>query len=102
DVIEHPQALHQLGGIVKEGQRLPHRLLEHFMDVEPVVADLKDAALVARAFALVADQLDIGEKLHLHGDRAIALAGLASSAWDIERKMSRGVAAFGGFACGGE
>ena len=72
------------------------------MDVEAVVADLQDAALVARALALLADQLHVGQKLHLHGDGAIALAGFAAPAGNVEREMAGGVAALFGLARGGE
>ena len=63
------------------------------MNVQTLVADFEDAALVARALALLADQLDIGQKLHLDGDRAIALAVFAAAAGDVEGEMARRVAA---------
>ena len=58
--------------------------------------------LIARALALLADQLHVGQKLHLHGDRAVALAGFAAAARNVEGKMAGGVAALLGFASGGE
>ncbi len=72
------------------------------MDVAAVVADIQNAALVARALALVADQLDIGQELHLDGDGAVALAGLAAAAGDVEGEMAGGVAAPLGLFGGGE
>ena len=74
-------------------QRLLDRQIEDFVDVLAVIANLEDLGLVARAFALLADQLDIGEKLHFDGDRAVALADLASAARNVEREMAGGVAA---------
>ena len=87
---------------LEERDGLVHGQLQHFVNVQPVVADVEDAALEARAFALVADQLDIGQKLHLHRDGAVALAGFAASARNVEREMAGGVAALFGFARGGE
>ena len=49
--------------------------------------------LEARAFAFVADQFDVGQELHLHRHRAVALAGFAAAAGNIEGKMARRVAA---------
>ena len=77
----------------EECQRLAHGQLQHLVDVEPVVADVEDAALEARAFALLADQLDVGQELHLDGDGAVALAGFAAAAGDVEREVAGGVAA---------
>ena len=58
------------------------------MNVLALVANLEHLRLVARAFAFVADQFDVGEKLHFDGDRAIALAVLAAAAGNVEGKMS--------------
>src|SRR6185369_16321356 len=58
------------------------------MNILPVITDLQNLRLVARAFALFTDQFDIGEKLHLHSDRAITLTGFATATGYIEREMS--------------
>ena len=87
---------------MEEVDRLAHGELQHFVDVQAVVPDLEDAALEARAFALFADQFDVGQELHLDRDGAIALAGFAAAAGNVEREMSGGVAALFGFAGGGE
>ena len=76
--------------------------LQNFVDVQAVVFDLEDAGLEAGALALLANQLDIGQKLHLHRDGAIALAGFAAPSWNVERKVAGGVAALFGVARGGE
>ena len=79
-----------------------HGELQRLVDIESVVANLEDAALVARALALFAHQLDVGQELHLDGHRAIALADLAAPARDVEREVSGGVSALLRFARGGE
>ncbi len=61
-----------------------HRERQHFMNVEALIANFQYAALVARAFALVADQFHVRQKLHLDGHRAVSLAGFAAAAGDIE------------------
>ena len=71
--------------------------MQHFVDILVAVADFEDAALEARAAAFFADQLDVGQKLHLDGDGAVALAGFAAAAGNVERKMSGGEAAAFGF-----
>ncbi len=60
--------------------RLAYRELQHFVDIQIVVANLQDAALVARTLALFADQFHVGQELHLHRHRAIALAHFAAAA----------------------
>ena len=87
---------------MEELHRLAHRQLQHFVDVQAVVLDLQDAALVARAFALFADQLHVGQKLHLDRHRAVALARLAAAARDVERKVPGRVAALLRLPRGGE
>ena len=57
------------------------------MDIPAVVMNPQDFRLIARPLALLADQFDIGEKLHLHGDRTVALAGIAAASRNIERKV---------------
>ena len=102
DIVQHLQALHQARRRVEEVHRLAHRELQHLVDVQTVVANIQNAALVARALALFADQFHVGQELHLHRDRAIALAGFAAAARNVERKVARRVAALLGFARGGE
>ena len=58
------------------------------MDVQAVIADIEHAWLVARAVAFLADELDVGEELHLDGHGAVALAGFAASAGNVEREMA--------------
>src|SRR5580658_7815633 len=63
------------------------------MDIQPLITNIENGALEARAFALFAQQLHVGQKLHLYCDRAVSLAMLAASAGDIERKVATIVAA---------
>src|SRR6185369_6652458 len=54
---------------------------------------LERFAVVALALALVALDIDVGQKVHLDLDDAVALAGLAAPALDVEREAARQVAA---------
>src|SRR6266566_7357282 len=72
------------------------------MDVLALVADLEYLRLEACPFALLADQLHIGQELHLYSDRAVTLAVLTAPASNIEREVAGGEAAFPGFGQGSE
>ena len=70
-------------------QRLFHRQVQHFVDVLAAIAHFQHLRLVSRAFALFADQFHVGQKLHLHGHGAVALAGIAAASGDVEREVPR-------------
>src|SRR6202044_1787621 len=65
-------------------------------------ADLEHGVFEARAPAFFADEFDVGEELHFDGDGAVTLAGFATTAGNVERKMAGGVAAALGVGCVGE
>ena len=77
-------------------------MFEDVVDVLALVADVEDLGLVAGAFALLAGEFDVGEELHLDGDGAIALAGFATSAGNVEGEMSGGEAVLLRFGQRGE
>ena len=93
DVIEHLHSLHQPGSAHKKLKGLLHRQPQHFMNIKAVVLDLQHRGLEASALAIFTNQFHVGEELHLHSNRSVALTSLATSARYIERKMSGGVAA---------
>jgi hypothetical protein len=59
------------------------------VDVLALVGDVENLGLVAGAVAVLAGQLDVGQELHLDGDRAVALAGVAAAAGHVEGKVPR-------------
>jgi len=67
--------------------------LQNLVDILAVIADFQNAALEARAAAFLANEFDVREKLHFHGDRAVALTSFAAASRNIEGKMTGGVAA---------
>ena len=101
-VVQHLQLVHQARGGAENVHGFAHGELQRLVDIESVVANLEDAALVARALALFAHQLDVGQELHLDGHRAIALADLAAAAGDVEGEVAGGISALLGLARGGE
>ena len=93
DFVEHAQFLGDLGDVGEELQGLADGQVQHVVDVLALVANVEHLRLVARAFAFFADQFDVGEELHFDGDGAVALAGFAAAAGDVEGEMSGGEAA---------
>src|SRR6202011_2662227 len=55
--------------------------------------DLQSLAVIAAAVADVAGDVDVRQEVHLDLDQAIALAGLAPPALDVEREPPRPIAA---------
>ena len=66
------------------------------------VLHLQRLAVVALALADVAGDVDVGQEVHLDLDDAVALAGLAAAALDVEREAARLVAARLGLGQAGE
>src|ERR1700737_36568 len=64
------------------------------MNILAAIADLEHPRLVTRSFALLADQLDVGEKLHLDRNRTVTLASVAAAAGNVEGEVSRAETAF--------
>src|SRR6185369_7511590 len=88
DLIQYFKFIYDLLRTAEEMQSLFNRQVQHFMDIPAVVMDPQDFRLIARPLALFANQFDIGQELHFHGDRTVALAGLAATTRDIEREVS--------------
>src|SRR6195256_3451156 len=64
------------------------------MNILAAIADLEHLWLVTRSFALLADELDVGEKLQLDRNRTVTLASLAAAARNVEGEVSRAETAF--------
>ena len=78
-------------------QRLLDGHVEHVGDRLVAEFDLQRFAVVARALALVAGDVDVGQEVHLDLDDAVALARFAAPALDVEREPARQIAARLGF-----
>ena len=100
--IEQSEARHQARRVVEDGKGFLHGEAQHLVNVQTFVPNVEDGALVAGAPALFANQLHVGQKLHLHGYGTVALAGFATSAGHVEGKMAWRIAAFFGVAGSGK
>ena len=78
-------AVHKILGLL-------HRHLQHLIDVLAFVAHLQGLPVVPLALAHLAGHVDVGEEVHLNFQQAVALAGLAAPAPDIEGEAARAVA----------
>src|SRR5215469_1951258 len=85
DLFKHAKLLSNLGNLSEELQRFLHREIENLVNILSPVPDIEHLGLVACALAFLANQFDVGEKLHLNGVGAVALTGLAAAAWNVER-----------------
>ena len=90
DFVEHAQLGNDFGNTGEKSQGFARGHLENIVDILAAIANVENAGLEASAAAFLADELDVGEKLHFNGDGAIALAGLAAATGDVERKMTGG------------
>ena len=76
--------------------------VEHVGDALALEQDLQRLAVVALALADVAGDVDVGQEVHLDLDDAVALAGLAAAALDVEGEAAGLVAARLRFGQAGE
>src|SRR4029078_1150239 len=83
---QHRELVLERGRAAQVLPRLLDRQVEGLLDVLAAIADLEHLGLVARAVAGLARQQEVGEKIHLDLDDAVALAGLAAPAWNVERE----------------
>ena len=91
---------HRLGPEELEG--LIDRQVEHFGDVLALVANLEGVAVVSGPAAHLARHVHVGQKVHLDLQRAVAGAGLAAAALDVEAEPAGQVAAHLRFGGAGE
>src|SRR5262249_35898675 len=89
DVVECLELPPDLRDLREELQRFLDRHLEYLRDVLALEANLERLAVVARALARLARNVDVGQEVHLDLDLAVALARLAAAAADVEREPAR-------------
>jgi hypothetical protein len=80
----------------EEGHGFVDGEVEDVGDVQALVGDLEGFAVVAPAAALFAGHVDRREEVHLDAEDAVAFAGLAAAALDVEAEAARAVAADAG------
>src|ERR1019366_4732038 len=87
--LQRPQLLRDLWHFRKKLQSFLNGEVQNFVNVLPAIPHVEHGWLIARPLTLLANQFDVGQELHLHRDRAVALACLTTPARNVERKMSR-------------
>jgi hypothetical protein len=84
------------GTAEKNSTPFVHRHVEHVGDGLAAELHLQRLAVVALALAGVAGDVDVGQEVHLDLQHAVALAGLAAAALDVEAEAAGRVAARAG------
>ena len=93
DVVQRLQFVFDLGNVVEQLECLLDIHLEHVGDRVALELHGERFAIEAMSLADRAGHPDVGQKIHFQASRAIAFAGLAASAIDVETEPSRLVAA---------
>ena len=93
DFVEHTQLGNDFGHVDEKGEGFANGHLQDIVNVFAVIADFQDTVFETLAAAFLADKFDVGEKLHLDRDGAIALAGFAAAAGNVEGEMACGISA---------
>ena len=102
DIVQRFQLTFKSRKILEERQRLGYRHVEHLGDILALEPDFQSLAVITLTVADLTGHGDIGQKLHLNLDKAVAAASLAASSLDIERETPGPVTAQAGFGDGGE
>ena len=93
DFGEHRHLVADGGDGLEEFHRVLDGHVEHVGDAVALELHLQRFAIVARAVADVAGDIDVGEEVHLDLEHAVALAGFAAAALDVEAEAAGLVAA---------
>src|SRR3954451_23898312 len=93
DAVQGLEGLTHARDRLEELGRFLDRHVEHVGDALALEQDLQRLAVVALALADVAGDVDVRQKVHLDLDDAVALAGLAAAALDVEGEAAGFVAA---------
>src|SRR5581483_5230189 len=101
-VIQRLEHLRDLGEVLEERERFLDSHAQHVGDGLAAVVDLQRLGVVARAVADFAVDVNVGQEMHLDALGALALAGLAPPAFDVEAEAAHLIAADLGLAGEGE
>src|SRR3990170_43337 len=93
DVFERLQLGFNLGNVLEDRALVGDGGFQHVGNREALELDLKRLLVVAAAATDLAGDVDIGEKVHLDAAQAVALAGFAAPALDVEAEAPGAVAA---------
>src|SRR5207248_9865694 len=102
DLLQHPHLVADSGDRLEQLGRLLDVHVEHVGDAAALELHLERLAVVARAVAHVAGDVDVRQEVHLDLYEAVALARLAPAALDVEGEAAGLVAARLAFGQAGE
>ena len=89
DIVEQPQPICDFVYVAEKADRFPHGHIQHVVNILSAITYVEDLLLETRPLTFFADEFDVGEKLHLDGDRAVALTDFTTSARNVEGKVRR-------------
>src|SRR3954468_1011587 len=102
DLLKHAHLVADAGNRLEQAGRLLDVHVEHVGDRVALELHLERLAVVARAVAHVAGDVDVGQEVHFDLYEAVALARLAPPALDVEAEAAGLVAARLAFGQAGE
>src|SRR5580658_5587444 len=102
DFDERRKLLLNLRNIFEELQRVRRGKVQNVTDGVTFIADGQRFGIVALAAADFAHHVDVGQEIHFDTAQAIALAGFAAAAFDVEAEAAGAIAAFARFGKHGE
>src|SRR6476660_400366 len=79
NIVQHLETVCYLCNFTKETDRLANGHVQNFMNILASIANIQNLLFEPGPFALLANQLNIREKLHFNGNGAVALTHLAST-----------------------
>src|SRR5688500_17803229 len=79
--------------VLEERQRILHREIQDFADVQGAKTDFERLAVIALPLAHLAGHVHVGKKMHLDLHESVALAGLATPPLHVEGESSGSVPA---------
>ena len=91
-ILQHLQFLPDGRNVSHHFQCLDHGEIENVGDISPLIQYLQGLPVIALTAANFTGYKNIGKEMHLDPDEPIALTGLTSSPFDIEREPPRLVA----------
>src|SRR5439155_22953522 len=94
---QHSQFIGNLWRVREMVHCFANRRIERFVNILPAIPYFEHLGLETLPFALFANQFDIRQKLHFNHHSSVTLAGLATSAWNVEGEVPCGKATFVGF-----
>jgi len=102
DLREDVETAHERRVVGEEFAGLTHGHVEDVGDAFTLIFDFEGLGVVALALAGLAGDVDVGQEMHLDANLAVALAGFAAAAFDVEGESTGLVASGAGLFGTGE